>query len=359
VIQQSGTGVLDLDGVKFDGSAAGVSNVVVQAATDVAGNRIAPTNDFGAGNTCSYPSGSLGSYGVLSIAAGGTGATSAAAALAMLGGAPLANPSFTGFATLTDKSAGGAGLELIGDGATTPSKTLRVTLGNLQIVNSAYSAVIGQWDDVGDYQAFGTLTATGKSIANGGAATERGFAIQTGGSTRWEMATSAGDGGEPGSNIGSNVGLYAYSDAGSYLGMAFSVARNTQVVTFTSMPVVPTAALGTNTTQVATTAFVAAAIGSLSQGNSGTIITGGASYLMATTDCFVVVKKTIGSSTTITLPLLPSNWTSYVVKDGKGDASINQITVRGSTIDGQQSFVIAVNYGTATFIFDGTEWSVI
>jgi len=48
----------------------------------------------------------------------------------------------------------------------------------------------------------------------------------------------------------------------------------------------------------------------------------------------------------------------YVVKDGKGDAATNNITITsaGGTIDGSTSYVISTNYGTVHFITDGTEW---
>ena len=48
----------------------------------------------------------------------------------------------------------------------------------------------------------------------------------------------------------------------------------------------------------------------------------------------------------------------YVVKDAKGDAATNNITITsaGGTIDGSASHIISANYGTVHFITDGTEW---
>lgn len=54
----------------------------------------------------------------------------------------------------------GAGIYLTGNGATTPSKTLRVNNGMFQIINSAYSAAIFTLDDAG------TITAVGNVIAS-------------------------------------------------------------------------------------------------------------------------------------------------------------------------------------------------
>lgn len=50
----------------------------------------------------------------------------------------------------------------------------------------------------------------------------------------------------------------------------------------------------------------------------------------------------------------------YVVKDCDGDASTNPITITatGSTIDGSASATINVDYGSLTFVFNGTEWSI-
>ena len=91
----------------------------------------------------------------------------------------------------------------------------------------------------------------------------------------------------------------------------------------------------------------------------------------------VTAATTSGSPHSITLTKTISNPTSaaavylrlpaasaavayqdYVVKDGKGDAATNNITITsaGGTIDGSTSYVISTNYGTVHFITDGTEW---
>jgi hypothetical protein len=91
----------------------------------------------------------------------------------------------------------------------------------------------------------------------------------------------------------------------------------------------------------------------------------------------VTAETTSGSPHSITLTKTISNPTSaaavylqlpavsaatayydYVVKDGKGDAATNNITITsaGGTIDGSTSYVISTNYGTVHFITDGTEW---
>ena len=100
-----------------------------------------------------------------------------------------------------------------------------------------------------------------------------------------------------------------------------------------------------------------------------TVVTTGASYQVVNEEV-VVVKKTSGSATTITLPKVgtntapPSNalFRGHVIwiKDGKGDAATNHITIQDPnsyTIDGASSLVISTNYGKAALMWNGTEWS--
>lgn len=82
--------------------------------------------------------------------------------------------------------------------------------------------------------------------------------------------------------------------------------------------------------------------------------------ISATTDSVVVINKTIGAATAVHLPPTPVAGLSYTVKDGKGDANSNNITVTpaSGTVDGASSFIIDVNYQTATFMYNGTQWNV-
>lgn len=72
-------------------------------------------------------------------------------------------------------SASGVGIKLVGNGATTPSKTIRVQSGALQIVNDAYSAAIWTLSDAGAVAANSFagngagLTALNASNINAGA----------------------------------------------------------------------------------------------------------------------------------------------------------------------------------------------
>lgn len=65
-------------------------------------------------------------------------------------------------ATLTINAAGdtnGAGLHMLGNGSTTPSKTIRVLSGTFQVVNDSYSAAILSIDDPGNLTALGNISA--------------------------------------------------------------------------------------------------------------------------------------------------------------------------------------------------------
>lgn len=95
--------------------------------------------------------------------------------------------------------------------------------------------------------------------------------------------------------------------------------------------------------------------------SSGSVVSAGGSASFSGNDTVLVIRKSVGSATVVTLPAAPSSWTRYVVKDGKGDAAVNNITVTASNgnIDGAASFVISQNYASFGFVYDGTNWNVV
>jgi hypothetical protein len=122
----------------------------------------------------------------------------------------------------------------------------------------------------------GTLTGLLTVGANGGGGSEvrinsapgttRYLSYATNGAMRWRAYTTATA--EGGSNAGSDYVLERYADAGTSLGTALTVARNTGVVAFATQPTAPTASLGDNSTKLATTAFVVAqgaSVGSITE----------------------------------------------------------------------------------------------
>lgn len=85
----------------------------------------------------------------------------------------------------------------------------------------------------------------------------------------------------------------------------------------------------------------------------------GAVTVSATTDYEVVVNKTSGAATTVNLPASPATGLAYIIKDGKGDAATNNITVtpNAGNIDGSSTFVMSTNFQSQAFIYNGTQWN--
>lgn len=81
-------------------------------------------------------------------------------------------------------------------------------------------------------------------------------------------------------------------------------------------------------------------------------------YTALPTD-YVLAVGILGPSSII-LPVAPIG-TVLIIKDIIGDAAMNPITVTAtlSTIDGNTSFIINIDYGSNTFVFNGTEWNAI
>ena len=143
----------------------------------------------------------------------------------------------------------------------------------------------------------------------------------------------------------------AYNGATNFTSFLASANTFTGAQTFGTT----TTATGNLTTANLTTA-------NLSNTNySSFTLTTGASYAFGTGVHDVYVKKTTGSATAVTLPSAPMNGMEVYVKDAKGDAPINPITVTpaSGTIDGAASFVMSANtYQGNHFHYNGTEWSV-
>lgn len=83
-------------------------------------------------------------------------------------------------------------------------------------------------------------------------------------------------------------------------------------------------------------------------------------YSFGSGDTVVIVNKSVAGPTTITLPVGPITGRHVIVKDGKGDADINPITIQAAAgnIDGVASKVINTVYGSLSFIYNGTQWNI-
>ena len=86
-----------------------------------------------------------------------------------------------------------------------------------------------------------------------------------------------------------------------------------------------------------------------------------ADYTTIFKDYTIAVNKATGSATTITLLPLPYTGQIQIIKDKKGDAATNNITVNGNgkTIDGASIYAISTNRGSVTLMFDGAAWNIL
>jgi hypothetical protein len=127
--------------------------------------------------------------------------------------------------------------------------------------------------------------------------------------------------------------------------------------TLTGTPVAPTAAANTNTTQLATTAFVMqqTILENLS------VFTTTGNYTVAATDCIVIINKATGAATGVTLPSSPATGRTVTIKDGKGDAATNNITITpaAGTIDGAATLVLDQPYEAYSVVYNGSQWNIV
>lgn len=95
--------------------------------------------------------------------------------------------------------------------------------------------------------------------------------------------------------------------------------------------------------------------------SSPRVVTAAGAVTMATTDYVVEVNKTTGATTVVNLPSSPTTGQHYYIKDAKGDAGTNNITITpaAGTIDGTATLVISTNYAAVELLYDGTKWSTI
>lgn len=90
------------------------------------------------------------------------------------------------------------------------------------------------------------------------------------------------------------------------------------------------------------------------------VVTAAGAVSVALSDYTVIVNKTVAAATTVNLSAASSGF-EYVIKDGKGDAATNNITIvpASGLIDGAANKVINVNFGWARIITDGTNWFTV
>jgi len=91
------------------------------------------------------------------------------------------------------------------------------------------------------------------------------------------------------------------------------------------------------------------------------IVTAGASVSLSPSSRKVIINKAVAGIITVSLPASPKVGQEILVKDGKGDAKSNNITILapGKTIDGNSSIVMINNYQAYSLLFNGTEWNIV
>lgn len=90
------------------------------------------------------------------------------------------------------------------------------------------------------------------------------------------------------------------------------------------------------------------------------VVTATGAVTVTSADDIVVVNKGTGAATTVNLPAGVTG-TVFTIKDGKGDAATNNITVTpaAGNIDGAGTFVMNNNYQSVSLVYNGTEWNII
>lgn len=79
------------------------------------------------------------------------------------------------------------------------------------------------------------------------------------------------------------------------------------------------------------------------------------------TDDILVINKSSGAATVVNLPNTAIANRRYTIKDGKGDANTNNITLTpaAGNIDGAATKVMNLAYGSYDIVHNGTEWNII
>jgi len=90
------------------------------------------------------------------------------------------------------------------------------------------------------------------------------------------------------------------------------------------------------------------------------VVTPGA-YPYTTIPQDALIKVDTSAARTITPHASPVTGQKHIIKDTVGSAAANNITITpsGKNIDGAASYVMNVNYGSVTIVYNGTEWSIV
>lgn len=91
------------------------------------------------------------------------------------------------------------------------------------------------------------------------------------------------------------------------------------------------------------------------------VVTAAGNVTVLVSDGLLVINKTTGEATAVTLEANPIVGARHVIKDGKGDSLTNNITILSAsgTIEGNANYVLNVNRESVDVIFNGYEWNVV
>lgn len=91
------------------------------------------------------------------------------------------------------------------------------------------------------------------------------------------------------------------------------------------------------------------------------VVTASGSVAITNSDDVVIINKSVAASTIVNLPVSPATGRSFTIKDGKGDAATNNITIfpAAGNIDDSASLTINVSYAAVVLVYDGSQWRVI
>lgn len=312
--------------------------------------------------TSSGPDGALGLYIGHTVSAGAKGGRTAIYSLLNIAGAITADATgagsfFVGGGFRADAAANAGGTSGLGNGLG------RLFAGNRVAVLKSGATY---WDSlIGDEITVGAQTGSSVYYKNG-LQIVLGFDDAVAGTGGFDCGLVFGqtiDDASPGWNFGISfghaLGWWPMNAAGTLigtvpstggLGPAYAAAYG---VDFNSVTF--------STAAIRTPGFLVDGSGTATttgQKLAMRVVTAAGAVTVSATDDVVVVNKTVGAATTANLPAGVTG-RRYTIKDGKGDAAANNITITpaAGTIDGAATLVIAANYGKATLIYNGTEWN--
>ena len=269
---------------------------VVASETDEGAGIATPVSiaNGGTGQTTAGAALGAGIATPVSIANGGTGQTTAGAALTALGGTATGVSVFTAASAAAARSAIGA--VALGDAnvftepqSITKNDAVTNTVTDLLILTHSTSGtaaasfgaglVYKLEDAAGNIETVASIDAVLTDATNGSEDVKLSMKTMIAGAAKAEVAF-LGAGWVVGAATGGDKGIGTLNLAGT---LYFNNVAWTVSPAFTSTPTAPTASPGTNTTQIATTAFVAAAIppiniqtftssGTWTRPSSGTIV---------------------------------------------------------------------------------------